>query len=361
MRKTTLLISLCYSSFSFAQNKIEYANFIQTDTAVKWAAIYTSYVNLTPVNPNFNIRNFYINKLKQLPVKAYLQDSLLFTVTPVEISYSDLKKNWTKENYSSTKMNWKYDFDDNHDASEPIFRAEFNACDSCLSINKLTLLKVKQLLYYKNNQLRIQNILFSPILYTKETLWHKEDATFYSNIAFGFNNAAIDETAIPSTAKYIGRAGNDLRILPTESDNDHKILTLNNWSLGYQLYQDIKKKRIKAYATDKSIYPSATSMLDPRKIEQYHSEPITVAVFDDDGYPRKYKKMIPEMNFDSVYNYTLIQDFYFDFTSERLYSKLIAFVPRINIVTSAGINLGLTNYWGVQFAEEKKLAKPRSK
>ena len=149
MRKLTLLISLCYSSFCFAQNKIEYANFIQTDTAVKWAAIYTSYVNLTPANPNFSIRNFYINKLKQGTIKAYLQDSLSFAVTPIDVSNSDYKKDMKLEIDDSRKTNWYFNFTEGNNGFEKVFYNGSNNCDSCLYINDLSFFKVKQLLYYK--------------------------------------------------------------------------------------------------------------------------------------------------------------------------------------------------------------------
>src|SRR3982750_5037882 len=91
MKNITLLTCFLYSSVCFSQNKLQYANFIQTDTAVKWAAIYTSYINLTPANPNFNIRNFYTNKLKEQPVTSYQEDNSTFTVSPVKINYADYK------------------------------------------------------------------------------------------------------------------------------------------------------------------------------------------------------------------------------------------------------------------------------
>lgn len=348
---------MLYSGVCFSQSKLPYANFVQTDTAVKWAAIYTSYINLTPVNPNFNIRNFYINKLKEQPGTAYREDNSGFTVSPVKVTYADYKAGLKAKTYDPLRMNWKFDYDDNgHNGFDNLFAEEVNACDTCANINKLSFLKVKQLLYYKDHRLNIKNILLSPLVYKKDTRTFKEGTVFYETAGFAFNESNTAENDIPPTAKLIGRAANELVLLPASQDNENNILTMDNWSLGIILYKDVKKNILKAYNTDNSIYPDTKKILDSRKIEMYKAEVIEVPVYDDDGNMKSYKKIAPEINYDSLYHYTLVQDFYFDFENEKLYSKLIAFIPRIRVITSMGIDLGLTNYWGVIFPETKKKA-----
>lgn len=357
MRKYFSILPLFYSCFCFAQSKLEYANFIQTDTSVKWAAIYNSYVNLTPVSPNFNLRNFYLNKLKQQGVTNYLIDTTAFRVTPVRINYEEYILTAQRVNYDVSKMNWQFDFDERHDASEIMFNRESNTCDTCFFNNRISFFKVKQLLYYRNNRLKIQNILLTPVIYKKQAQTFKEETEYFEMSNFAFNEIKNEDAPIPASAKFIGRSCNILSLLPSGSNNasENNILTLDNWNLSILLYKDIKRKKIKAYDTNLSIYPDQKSILDSRKIEEYKNTPIDVPYYDSLGNMVGSKKMMSEINFDSIYNYKLIQDFYFDFDKEILYSKLISLAPRIKVITSQGIFLGFIDYWGIIFPEEKKL------
>ncbi len=355
MKKLFSILPLLYTGFCFSQNTIEYANFIQTDTSVKWAAVYHSYVSLTPVNPNFSTRNYYLKKLNRQGATAYLEDTVSFAVTPLKISYAEYLSTIKPVNYDAAKMNWYFDYDNKHDASEIVFNRDSNACDTCTGSNKLSFFKVKQLLYYKANQFKIQNILLTPVIYKKEALAFKEEAQYFETSNFAFNEIKTDNVSIPAAAKFIGRSCNNLVLLPfVQSEN--KILTIHNWSLSNLLYKDIKKKILKAYNADNSVYPDLKNVLDHRRIEEYKNmaNTLTVPEYDSLGEIKGYKTILSEINFDSIYNFTLIQDFYFDFDKEILYSKLVSLLPRIRVVTSQGVSLGLTNYWGVIFPEEKK-------
>ena len=351
-----IAILLLTGNICFAQSKIEYANFIQTDTAVKWAAVYSSYVNLTPVNPNFNLRNFYIGKLKRQGATAYVQDNASFSVTPARLNYDQYKASIKAVNYDATKMNWFFNYDEKYNASEKVFTQESNTCDTCTLNNKMSFFKVTQLLYYRKNQLKIQNILLSPIIYKKETGASKETTSYFETSSFAFNQIKNADVPVPAAAKFIGRACNNLVLLPSDSPNtsENNILTLNDWNLTRILSADVKKKIVKAYNTDKSIYPDQKNILDYRKIDEYKAETVIVPIYDSVGNIIRYEQMKREIIYDTIYNYTLIQDFYFDFEKEILYSKLVALAPRIKIFTSTGQFIGLTDYWGVIFPPEKK-------
>jgi hypothetical protein len=351
-----IVIFLLFSNICLAQSKIEYANFIQTDTAVKWAAIYNSYVNLTPVNPNFNLRNFYAGKLKQQGARAYLQDNASFSVSPVRLDYDQYKAGIKAVNYNATKMNWFFNYDEKYNASEKVFTQESNTCDTCILNNKISFFKVTQLLYYRKNQFKIQNILLSPVIYKKETGASKEATSYFETSSFAFNEIKNADAPVPPTAKFIGRSCNNLVLLPSDSisTSENNILTLNDWNLTRLLSADVKKKILKAYNTDNSIYPGQKNMLDYRKIDEYKAEPLIVPIYDSVGNIIRFEQMKREIIYDTIYNYTLIQDFYFDFDKEILYSKLVALAPRIKIFTSTGQFIGLTDYWGVIFPPEKK-------
>ena len=363
MRKLLSILLLLFAFSGFAQNKLEYANFIQKDTAVKWAAIYNSYINLSTVNPNFNLRNFYVNKLKQGTVKAYTEDITAFAVTAQQMNYEQYKASLKPVNYNPVKMNWRFTYDQKSDVSEMIFNQEKNNCDTCLLKNKFSFFKVKQLLYYINNQLRIQNVLLTPVIYKKTDSMFRENTEYFEAGSFAFNDTKSSNAPIPATAKFIGRSCNNLMLLPSAASDptDNTILTMHNWNLAEILHHDIRRKRLKAYDTERSIYPNAGNLLDYRKIDEYKMRSYEVAMYDSLGNMIGTKRLMTDVNFDSIYNYTLVQDLYFDFDKEILYSKLIALAPRLQVRTSAGIYLGLTDYWGVIFREEKGKAVKKTK
>ena len=348
---------------SIAQQRLEYANFIQSDTAIKWAAIYNSYINLTPANPNFNIRNFYVNKLKRQGSTAYWEDTAAFTVSPRHIDYNEFRSAIKKVAYDPTKMNWFFNFDEKSDVSRILFDKESNSCDTCLQNNKFSFFKVKQLLYYKKNRLQIRNILISPVIYKKTDATHKESTEFFESSEFAFDEIKNDDAMIPASAKFIARACNDLVLLPSPASNvsESNILTLKNWNLSDLLYQDIKNRKLKAYDTRTSIFPDPKHILDYHKIDEYENDEVIVPEYDNLGNISAYKKMRAEINFDSLYNYTLVQDLFFDFEKEKLYSRLVAFIIRKKVVSSSGDYIGMKDYWGVIFPPEKKKIAKKTK
>ncbi|UEG49252.1 hypothetical protein LK994_11480 [Ferruginibacter lapsinanis] len=356
MKKLFSIIALLFlTKISISQEKIDYADFIQTDTGVKWAAIGNYYINLTPVNPNFNLSNYFFNKLKKASLIAYRDSDKDLSVTRYNVNYNDIISGRVFEKNDPEKTNWIFNYDDKHDATEEIFYKDSNDCDTCL-LNKLSFFKVKQLLYYKNHQLKIKNIFINPIVYKKKQEQRKEETLFAETFNVCFNPGESDNRTIPSSAVFINRTCNKITLSATPSGNftETGVLTINNWSLGNQLFKDIKAKKIKAYDTEMSIYPTSASVIQSKQIEAYHNPPIEVMVYDVEGNVTGTKKVLSEINYDSLYTYKLIQDFYFDFATEKMYSKLIAFVPQINVITSSGISLGLTDYWGVIFDENTR-------
>ena len=349
MKKFFFTLSLfTFSTISFSQNKIEYANFIQTDTAIKWAAIYNSVVNLTPVNPNFNINNFYFNKIRKRRLQTYTIDSVAFAVSRNKTTYEELLKNISYKKYNS-QINTMFNYDNRYDGAPAILYNEYNDCETCLN-NKLSLVKVKQLLYYKNNQLYIKNILINPLTYKKNKETTIEETMFAETINVAFDNANIEDTDIPSDAVFIGRSCNKLTLLAGDS-SDNKILTTGDWNLFNILLKAIKKNILKAYNPDSSVYPSSNTVLDYQKIDEYKNPADTVDSYDELDAMKSYV-VRKDISTESIYNYSLIQDFYFDFNKEKLYSKLAAFIPKMKVISNSGIYLGDINYFGIIFSEE---------
>ncbi|HMC99848.1 MAG TPA: hypothetical protein VKH37_06840, partial [Ferruginibacter sp.] len=287
---------------------------------------------------------------------AYTVDSTMFAVTPVKINYQQFSNGFANVPYDPAKMNWYFHFDNTPNAYTALFNNEANTCDSCMLKNKISLFKVKQLLFYKDHQLQIRNVLITPVIYNKVSSEGKDKAEYFESASFAFNNPDNDNGKIPATAKYIGRSCNTLKLSPTTSTNvaENNILTLNNWSLSNILYNDVKNNSIRAYDTKQSLYPTPKAMLNSKKIDDYDAETVIVPVYDSLGNQLSEQQLVAEVNYDSIYSYTLVQDFYFDFTNEKLYSKLIALATRKPVRTSSGDLIGYKDFWGVAFGNDKK-------
>ncbi len=339
-----------------SQQRIEYGNFLQQDKQIEWAAVYHSILDLSTVNPNYDLWKFYQRKLSTGNVSIYKQDSTSFAVERSQKMYADYKAGILNIPFSKKEMNWAYDFSDGSNASESVFRNEISACDSCLFNDRFSLMKVKQLIYYKNHTLYVQDILMQLVFYTKLADASKEDATYYVADAVAFNDSLNESENIPAGATFIARTSNMLD-LSLKEKSENAVLTNANSSLSLILYKDIKKGYINAFATERSLIPSG-NYLPKEKLDSYQNPPIEVPYYDENGNVLGIRKMVNEINFDSLCRYTLIQDIYFDFAKEKLYSKVITLIPLRSIVTSMGIDLGLAPYWGVDF-RKKIIAKKK--
>ena len=350
MRYFSLFFLFIISIATKAQQRLEYGNFLQLDKEIQWSAIYHSVLNLTPVNPNYDIWKFYERKLSSGPVSIYIPDSSTFAVERMQVKYAEYMAGISKIPFDAQEMNWKYDFADGNNTAESIFRNERSTCDSCFLDGKFSLMKVKQLIYYKNHQLYVQNVLLQPVFYTKTDYPERDNAKFYIGDAIAFNDSLTNNT-IPAKAIFICRTSNLLN-LSSLTKNENRVLTNYNHNLSLILYKDIKKDHIHAYNTESSLIPG-TKYLKKDSLDYYHNPVIEVPVFDSTGIIVGNKFIFSEINFDSIYHYSLIQDIYFDFTKEILYSKVVALVPFMNVITSAGVDLGLAPYWGVDFKRRK--------
>lgn len=354
MKNMTLIAVLMSALPCQAQQRMEYANFIQTDTAVKWAALHSSYLNVTVANPNFDINRYYASKFRKGAAAIYSEDASGFAVNRlpmVNANFSKLKRSYE---YDAGKMNWMFYFDEGNDASEQVFRNEENHCDTCFGKNRISFIKVKQLLYYKNDRLYVQNLWLTPVVYTKGRGEAKEDSRYTESVNVAFNDAQPDKITIPATARFIGRVCNNLELLPPDGAQENRVLTLRDWSLTALMNRRIRAGALQVYNPDSSIYPDKRYLTHPDSINKLRQPVIPVQVYSESGEVVSVKMVQAEINYDSLYNYTLVQDLYFDFGKEKLYSRVVALAPRMKIETSAGVYLGLTNYWGIFFPPEKK-------
>ncbi|MBK7433826.1 MAG: hypothetical protein IPI66_07905 [Chitinophagaceae bacterium] len=306
MKKTTLLFLFFCAGKSFCQNPIPYADFVAADTGVKWAALYTSYVNLTPVNPQYDIRKFYAAKLKKSAVTSYSDDPKNNAVTSGTTNDREFINHIRAVDFDETRMNWWLRYDNRKNNAESIFLNEKNSCDTCLLKNKLSFFKVKQLLRYQDNKFYINNILLSPVIYTKEKGSFKEQAQCFETVNFAFQDPRERILTIPSDARYIGRACNNLVLIPNAESArlENSILTPENWNLAGILHEDILSGNIQAYNADKSIYPDKKYLVKASDLDAYKNPADTVMVLDSLGEVTEYRAVRRTIDYDSIYSFT---------------------------------------------------------
>jgi hypothetical protein len=348
------LLSLLWN-FVNGQEQLSFARFIKTDTAIKWAGIYDSYINL---GSGYDLRKYYQNKPDKNAAFFYNEAENGRVVIPVKLTIGELQRNATRFIFDENKMNWTFEYEDKAKAdNEKKFLDEANNCDSCLLINKFAFFRVKQLLYYKNHRLYVNNILANPVIYVKDSQQGMKETVYSELPGFAFNNCDEPSTEIPSSAVYISTSVNRLVFTPG-GGNPPATLIPGGSPLFAVLYKDLKKNMLKAYNADKNIYPeSKNKLINPAKIDLYKSAIITIPIYDADGEGRggvSYLYKQPEINLDSIYRFIIAQDFYFDPATEKCYSKLKALVPERSVITNQGEYLGKDNYYGIIFPKEKK-------
>lgn len=361
MKYLNLLVVFFIFSAASAQTTSSYADFIQNDRDIKWCAIYSSYINVTPVHPKYDINRFYLNKFNRQAVRTYTEIPEQFSVSPKLSRRTDLEKSFTTVPYDETKMNWLFNMDEGHDASENLLANENTVCENCLGKTRLSFIKARQLLYFKNDRFFIRNLWLTPLTYSKTAGSERQDIRFSETLNLAFDATLTENNSIPSTAVFISRSTNNLTLLPADRNTENRVLSIRNWNLTNILRQRIDAGAIKVYQPDSSIYPNEKYVLSLDSIHRLRNPPVPVNVYDPNGEVTDIRMVTAEINYDSLYNYTLVQDIYFDFNKEKLYSKVIALIPRRNVITNSGIFLGLANYMGIYFPEKKKKIIPKKK
>ena len=243
-----LLIGSLIALSGFGQNG--YLDFIQNDNDIQWAAGYDQVMAITPKIRKFGIKQFMLRKLeregcidqyviengeinKRLFCKA---DSgrALRTITTAINPYEYIS-DWYS--YGTPPLN-----------SSPFFINEKQCnCYQVLSANKFDVYQLKQVIYYKNAQLYIKNILVTPLcLQTINDTTQPSQLIWNAGFSTCFNNQDIPLT--PSLKKQCVDLGSSEQLynFSTAIANNMpaEIFTLKNPEFSHHLYEDILRKKL---------------------------------------------------------------------------------------------------------------------
>jgi hypothetical protein len=333
-----LLLGSIFSTTSTAQTKLEYGDFIQLDNKIEWAMETNNYLDLTPKMPKYSISDWYLKKLSKAGITAYQQDSSGFSVTQFKMS----RNNWNSDLRVDT-INYIFLFRERQNLlRDDIYASKTNCiCDSCSHHALFDIIKTKQIVYYKKGKFSISNVLLTPMCMKDSIENERALFTWYNLFNVAFNHKA---TATPTKDMiHIGEVTGWYNFSPSQSNSSGKLITTKNPNVMVLVNRDFQKGLITAYN------PTTGKKITDKKYFTVLNETIEVPTFDSLGEQIGYKKIRPELNLDSFYNFKITQDVYFDTKNEVLISKVKKVTVQKQVITSSGVYLGLTEFATIYF------------
>lgn len=348
-----LLILFCFTSFS----QIAYTDFIQKDNSIQWAGEYDQLLNITPKIKKYRISNFLYNRLLQQGcIDNYTTNAGLH-----KSKYCISDTAAAKDVLVSAINPYKYYYLDINGGAGPEFiKSEINAKKTgLLADTRFDIFLLRQLFYYKNGQLLVNNVLATPLTLTNEIaedgadpklVWQSACSSLFSDSGHVLSGKekrnCIDLGTAEADYNFLYSFANDS--LPL------KVFTLNNPGFSHHLIQDLMDGRITAVDDKLNVIPAS-------KILGYGNEPVKVAQFDNNGNIKGYKLMQNEVNLDSFYKFTINQHFYLDTANQKLYSEVDHIVARIRIMSAQGMDFGFGDLFRVYFVKPALYKKPITK
>lgn len=336
MKFIFILFSILFVSKSFAQSKLEYGDFIQWNNKIEWAAETDQYIDLTPKIPKYSIKNWYLQRLRDSGIATYAINPNGYSVTKTFITKNNFSLLPGTDTISDDRIfgetELKYTLR-NLDTTSLFYKNLTNcACSNCSHSSLIDIIKVKQLVYYKDAKFHITNVLLTPMCIRGEGTYSGDlTANRLFNVAFN-NDSDIEpnkQMIFIGTIEKIYNFNPDITKFPEE----RKILTARNPYLMRLILRDWQKNKIIAYNPEKLIIETKGHFpITPQKFE--------IPVFDSLGEQIRTETREMEINIDSFYHFGITQDIYFDTVHEKLISKIKKVNIEQEIYTNAGIYLG---------------------
>ena len=349
--RSMIIFPLLFAGYlGSAQTKFEYGGFIQFDNKIEWAMEIDKYLDLIPKIPNYSITRWYLKKLKQDGITAYLKNADGYSVTPFKLSPGGWKKPFMTDTLSTNET-----FNE--------FRSQYKdlalnnqsncVCDTCYTPHAFDITKVKQILYYKDGKFNITNILLTPMCLSNTIRSKDEHTNVWNNL---FNVAFNNNPSRPPSNNmiFIGPVEKKYNLSSFDGAPNKKLLTVKSDGIMHYLNRDFRKglflvndPRTGKIITNKEYFTTST-------------ESLSVAVYNNIGDIMGYKTVKPEMNPDSFYVFTITQDIYFDPKNEVLVSKVKKVAVMKQVVTSQGLNLGLSEFAIINYTSPKMIANKKA-
>jgi hypothetical protein len=334
---------------TFAQ--IPYTDFIQTDTAIQWAAEYNQILNITPKVSRFGIRNILLTKLMRgecidnytTNADGAFKSSFCLKDTGLNhLAYTSI--NPFRDKYNKT-VNYNELFPKSSEIKNSYQDYVMNAKFHCY--------KIKQILVYKQGNLFVNNVLLTPLYFKDKIDSLENEFSWYDNYSTCFNEKFKPLTSSEKTKCIdLGDAAEnyDLNYILNTSKNEMKIFTTLNPIFSRHVFEDIFANKITAVDEKGNI-------ITPKKIFDVNNPPISFNVFDNDGNLVGKRYARNEVNIDSLYNFWISEHFYFDTVKNVLNSEINYIEVRRRCFTNAAIYLGLSFHFRIYFIKPSQYKK----
>lgn len=326
MKLTITTFLLTVSVIVFSQNKQSFTSFIQLDTSIQWAAECDKVINLTPKVKEYSLKKWYTEKVKNSSVTAYHLNADKRSVSSYQLSLPGLQvPDWLKGlaielSPHRFPQEW-YFFDPSMPADDyNRYKARAGklnlAADSCCGCDEADAFRAKQVVTYKSGTFSIYNVFISPLC-ARKTASPPSDWYPLCNVAYNNNPAAklpsgSNEVVLLNT-DYLDYDFSKARIWPYDS-----VLTQSRPSLIYLLMKDYYDGKIKMTDYETRELIAANDLLT------WKMNTDTIPVYDimDPTKLDRYEVVKTSRNPDKLGRLRIIQDHWFDFKNEKLYSEI---------------------------------------
>ncbi len=302
------VVFLLLATVAIGQKNEPYTQFIENNTKIQWAAEYTTLVNLTPVTNTVSLKKYYLKRVKTDSVKAYRVSNHVVTGSYFLGDKSLERQDWLQDHYvisSDRPDRWQF----NNRKQETEYRVSGLSNEECCGCDEADAFLVNQVLYYSNHRMYTRNFFLSPLCARKTG---ERTAAWYPMGLFAFNNATVR----PSASTFLTTSKPYYPVNTRDSVIDFAVLSLGEDRLVEHLMKDIEAGKL-------SVRDAETGeKLSYEKFLSWKMPIDTVAVYDLEGNTTGYQfvqQLLQPSDFSSI---RLVQDWYFDFKSERLFSEV---------------------------------------
>jgi hypothetical protein len=198
--------------------------------------------------------------------------------------------------------------------------------DSCCGCDEADAFLVKQALVYENAAFTIQNYLFSPLC---ARTMNERNGAWYAPAWMGLNTT----TQRPKATTYLTTTYHTYNIDPFDSVKHFSMLSVGEDNIMSAIFDDLQKGKLKAYD------PDSGTLIPVDELLTWKSPIDTVMMVDDSGKESwmMSKKVHQPSDFKKL---RLVQEWWFDFKQERLYSEVKKVIILRNIYDPYGEYLG---------------------
>ena len=334
-----------------------YADFIQNDNKIQWAAWYDQILEITPRIKKYGIRQILYRQMQQKEIDKYVAEKNGDVNIQSPGRNLQLPSDTLEKDFNPYKHYLYNGYPGNE--SDFIINEKNCSCTGDASTNKFDIYKIRQVIYYKRSKLYVKNILVTPLCLKNGVGDYYNDSfkfVWQSSFASCYNLSEDSISAVKKkTCIDLGNSEQlyDFRFKITGENNKVNPYLLKNPLFSYHLYEDIVNNRLTVVDYQNKVIPN-------NKVIEYGNETINVPVYDSTGEQTGIHSVRYEVNIDSFYEFAINQHFFFDTTNRILYSEVNYVEVYKRVITAAGIDLGNSVFYRVYFVKPSFYKKPVS-